>query len=351
MSVTKELFGKTRDGKEVYSYTITNKNNMSISVITFGAILKNVWVPDKKGKLEDVVLGYDKLWMYFKNGSCFGATIGPICNRTEAGVFSIDKKKYQLAVNDRKVNNLHTDLVKGFHKRVWDATEGKDSVTFTLKKKHGDMGHPGNLLVSVTYELTAKNEIKIHYHVDTDKKTVINMTNHSYFNLSGAKSDNIEHTKMTINASAFTPVRKDAIPTGEIASVLGTEMDFTKEKKISRDIAKKENIQLKYCNGYDHNYCIDGWKGNGKLLLAAVAKDDKSGRTMETYTTMPGIQFYTGNFIGENTGKEGYRNGRRKGFCLETQYYPNSAAEKAFPQPIIEAGKAYDEMCVYKFIW
>ena len=173
MSVTKELFGKTRDGKEVYCYSIENTNKMCAKVITFGAILKNLYVPDKKGKLDDVVLGYDKLWMYFKNGSCFGSTIGPIANRTALGAFSLCGKKYQLPVNDRGKNNLHTDLVNGFHKRVWDAVEGKNSVTFSLKKKDGEMGHPGNMKVSVTYTLTDKNELKITYHADTDKKTVI----------------------------------------------------------------------------------------------------------------------------------------------------------------------------------
>lgn len=349
MAVSKELFGKTRDGKEVYCYTIENKNKMVAKVMTFGAILKNLYVPDKKGKVDDVVLGYDKLWMYFKNGSCFGSTIGPIANRTKAGSFALGKNEYHMPVNDRGVNNLHTDLVNGFHKRVWDATEGKNSVTFSLTKKDGEMGHPGTLKVSVTYTLTDKNELKITYHADTNKKTVINMTNHSYFNLSGQKCNNIEHTKLTINASNYTPVLKDAIPTGEIAPVKGTPMDFTKEKSIGKDIAKKEFDQIKICGGYDHNWVIDGW--NGKLKLAAVARDTKSGRTMETYTDLPGVQFYAGNFIGSNMGKEGQPNGKRKGFCLETQYYPNCANEKNFPQPIFDSKNSYDTTTVYKFIW
>lgn len=349
MAVTKELFGKTREGKEVYCYTIENKNGMKAVVMTFGAILKNLYVPDAKGKCDDVVLGYDKLWMYFKNGGCFGSTIGPIANRTDAGAFSIDKKKYQLAVNDRKINNLHTDLVNGFHKRVWDAVEGKNSVTFSLKKKNGEMGHPANMSVAVTYELTDKNELKIKYHADTDKKTVINMTNHSYFNLSGVKSMNIEDTYLTINASNFTPVRKDAIPTGEILPVKATPMDFTKEKKIGKDITKKEYDQIKICGGYDHNYVVDGW--NGKIKKIAVARDAKSKRVMEVYTDLPGVQFYAGNFIGANMGKEGYANCRRKGFCLETQYYPDAANHANFPQPVFDATNPYDTTTVYKFAW
>lgn len=349
MSVTKELFGKTRDGQEVYSYTIENKNGMKACVMTFGAILKNLYVPDAKGKCEDVVLGYDKLWMYFKNGSCFGSTIGPIANRTDAGKFSIDKKKYQIPVNDRKINNLHTDLDNGFHKRVWNATEGKNSVTFSLTKKDGDMGHPAKMDVSVTYTLTDKNELKIVYHSDCSKKTVVNMTNHSYFNLSGQKSSNIEDTYLTINASKFTPVRDDAIPTGEIADVKGTPMDFTKEKKIGKDIRKMDYPQLKICGGYDHNYVVDGW--NGKLKKIAVARDAKSKRVMEVYTDLPGVQFYAGNFIGSNMGKEGYQNGKRKGFCLETQYYPDAVNHANFPQPVFGPANAYDTTTVYKFIW
>lgn len=351
MSVVKELFGQTRDGKDIYAYTITNKNNMSICVMTYGAILKNVFVPDKKGKIDDVVLGYDNLWMYFANGSFFGATVGPVCNRTNEGKFTIDKKTYALPINDRKKNNLHSDFYEGFHKRVWNAEAGEDYVTFSLTKKDKEMGHPGNMKVKVTYTLTDKNEIKIHYHADTDKKTVINMTNHSYFNLSGAKSDNIEKTKLLINASNYTPVRRDSIPTGEIESVLGGVFDFTKGKAIGKDIDKFENIQLKYGKGYDHNFCVDGWKNDGKLLLVAVATDDKSGRKMETYSDLPGVQFYAGNCIGENTGKQGYRNLKRKGFCLETQYYPNSAAEEKFPQPIFDKNNSYDTTTVYKFEW
>lgn len=349
MSVTKSLFGKTRDGQEVYSYSIENKNGMKAVVMTFGAILKNLYVPDAKGKCDDIVLGYDKLWMYFANGSCFGSTIGPIANRTDKGQFKLDKKKYQIPVNDRKINNLHTDLKEGFHKRVWDAKEGKNSVTFYLKKKNGEMGHPGNMDVSVTYELTDKNELKIKYHADTDKKTVINMTNHSYFNLSGVKSMNIEDTYLTINASNFTPVRKDAIPTGEIVPVKGTPMDFTKEKKIGKDIQKKDYEQIKICGGYDHNYVVDGW--NGKLKKIAVARDSKSKRVMEVYTDLPGVQFYAGNFIGSNMGKEGYANGKRKGFCLETQYYPDAVNHENFPQPVFDSSKPYDTTTVYKLIW
>lgn len=351
MSVKKELFGKTRDGQEVFCYSIENKNGVRAVVMTYGAILKNLYVPDKKGKLRDVVLGYDKLWQYFKNGSCFGSTIGPIANRTAEGKFALGKNEYQMPVNDRGINNLHTDLENGFHKRVWSAeenVEGKDSVTFSLTKKDGEMGHPGTMKVQVTYSLTSKNELKIHYHADTNKKTVINMTNHSYFNLSGQKSDSILDTKLTIFASNYTPVLPDAIPTGEIAPVMGTPMDFTKEKKIGKDIGQRGFRQIAICGGFDHNWIIDGW--DGKLRKAAVAVDTKSGITMETYTDLPGVQFYAGNFIGKCVGKEGYKNDKRKGFCLETQYYPNCANEKNFPQPIFDSKNPYDTTTIYKFL-
>lgn len=349
MSVKKELFGKTRNGKDVDCYTIENKNGMIAKVITYGAILKNLYVPNAKGKIEDVVLGYDKLWMYFSNGSCFGSTIGPVANRTKEGKFTVHGKKYQLPVNDRKVNNLHSDLKNGFHKRLWDAEPGKNSVTFSLKKKHGEMGHPGNMKVSVTYALTDKNELKITYHAESDKDTIINLTNHSYFNLAGQKSGSMEDTKLTIHASCFTPVDQLAIPTGEILPVKGTPLDFTKEKAIGKDIGKKVYKQIKIGGGYDHNWVVDDW--NGKVKLIASARDARSGRSMEVYTDLPGVQFYSGNFIGSNIGKEGFRNGKRKGFCLETQYFPNSAAEKNFVQPLFGPGKDYDSTTIYKFLW
>ncbi len=348
MAVAKTVFGKTPEGKEVELYTITNKNGMSAEVITFGAILKSLYVPDKKGKVKDVVLGYDKLWMYFKNGCFFGATVGPSANRIGGGSYVVDGKKVQLPVNDHKINNLHSDKDKGFHKRLWKAEAGKNSVTFTLSKKDKDLG-PGNATFSVTYTLTDANELKIAYHATSDKKTLINMTNHSYFNLQGPESMSMEETVLTINASKFTETDRALIPTGKFIDVDGTPMDFRKPKKIGRDIGKIEYKPLKICGGYDHNYVIDGW--NGKKKLIAVAEEKKSGRKMEVYSDLPGVQFYAGNFIAENIGKEGYKNCRRKGFCLETQYYPDTPNHEEFPQAFFGAGKDYDTTTVYKFSW
>ncbi|MBR5421357.1 MAG: galactose mutarotase [Lachnospiraceae bacterium] len=349
MAVTKEFFGTTREGEQVDCYTITNKNGMRAEVITYGAILKSLYVPDKKGKAEDVVLGYDNLWMYFKNGSCFGATIGPVANRTKGGTYTVNGKKVQLPINDKKANNLHSDLNCGFHKRVWKAEAGKNCVVLSLKKKNGDMGHPGNMDVKVTYTLTDKNELKVSYLATTDKPTIINLTNHSYFNLSGPASPSVLDHSLTIHASRFTAVDKQSIPTGELPEVKGTPMDFTKPKKVGRDIEKSDFVQIKNVRGFDHNYCIDKW--NGKKQLAAELSDPRSGRSMKVYTDLPGVQFYAGNFIANNTGKAGYPNQPRKGLCLETQYYPDAQNNPSFPQPLFTPDKPFESTTVFAFEW
>ncbi len=349
MAVTKAFFGETRDGKAVDCYTITNKNGMRADVITFGAILKNLYVPDKKGKAEDIVLGYDELWKYFQNGSFFGATVGPIANRIKGGTYKVDGKKVQLPINDNKANNLHSDFKIGFHKRIWEAEAGRNSVTFTLTKKDKEMGHPGNMKVSVTYTLTDKNELKIAYHATTDKKTVINMTNHSYFNLGGINRADVEDTVLTINASKVTAVDKQLIPTGEIMEVKGTPLDFTKPKKIGKDLHKKEFLPIKIAKGFDHNFIVDGY--NGKKKLIAEASDAKSGRKMQVYSDLPGVQFYSGNCIGKNIGKNGLENHPFKGFCLETQYFPDAINHEEFPQPVFGPEEEYNTTTIYQFSW
>ncbi len=348
MAVTKEFFGETADGKAVDCYTITNKNGMRADVITFGAILKNLYVPDKKGKVEDIVLGYDKLWKYTKNGSFFGATVGPIANRIKDGTYKVDGKKVQLPQNDHK-NNLHSDFYIGFHKRIWAAEAGKNSVTFTLKKKDKEMGHPGNMQVSVTYTLTDKNELKIEYHATTDKKTVINMTNHSYFNLGGLSRANVEDTMLTIYASRVTEVDRELIPTGNYMDVKGTPLDFTKGKKIGKDLHNTEFKPIKIAKGFDHNFVVD--KYNGKKKLIAEASDAKSGRKMQVYSDLPGVQFYSGNCIGKNMGKEGQENVPFKGFCLETQFFPDAINHPEFPQAVFGPEDEYKTTTIYQFSW
>ena len=248
MSVVKEKFGTTKCGKEVSVYTLSNGNGVQAKIINYGANLISLLVPDKDGKVEDVVLGYDKLEDYYVNGSFFGATIGPSANRIANAAFEIDGKSYQIDANDG-VNNLHSHMEEGYHKRVWDVQEGENSLTLTLEAKDGEMGFPGNKKITMTYSLSEDNALKLTYHVTTDAKTIINMTNHSYFNLAGHKSGRIEDHILKLNASHYTPVVAGAIPTGEIAPVAGTPMDFTSAKPIGQDI-NEDFEQLKLVQGY-----------------------------------------------------------------------------------------------------
>ena len=346
MSVVKEKFGTTKCGKDVYAYTLSNSKGMSAKVINYGANLVNLIVPDADGKVEDVVLGFDTLEGYYGNGSFFGATIGPSANRIAGACFEIDGKQYQIDVNDG-ANNLHSHMEEGYHKCVWNAEEGPDGVTFTLESKDGEMGFPGNKKVSVTYSLSEANELKLSYHVESDANTIVNMTNHTYFNLAGHKAGNIEDHLLKINASHYTPVVAGAIPTGEIAPVEGTPLDFTKMKPIGQDI-NADCEQLKLVQGYDHNCEIDG--ADGTLREIAEVQDPKSGRRMKVFTDLPGVQFYAGNCIGVETGKENTTYEPRKGLCLETQYYPDNIHHPNFPQSVFGPDRVYDTVTIYQFL-
>ena len=346
MSVAKEKFGTTKCGKDVYAYTLSNSKGMSAKVINYGANLVNLLVPDADGKVEDVVLGFDTLEGYYGNGSFFGATVGPSANRIAGACFEIDGRQYHIDVNDGE-NNLHSHMEEGYHKRVWDAEEGSDSVTFTLEGKDGEMGFPGNKKVSVTYSLSEANELKLSYHVESDANTIVNMTNHTYFNLAGHKAGNIEDHLLKINASHYTPVVAGAIPTGEIAPVEGTPLDFTKMKPVGQDI-NADCEQLKLVQGYDHNFVLDG--ADGTLREIAEVQDPKSGRKMKVFTDLPGVQFYAGNCIGVETGKENTTYEPRKGLCLETQYYPDNIHHLNFPQSVFGPGKVYDTVTIYQFV-
>lgn len=346
MGVVKEKFGTTKCGKEVYSYTLSNENGMKAKVINFGANLTSLIVPDKNGHPEDVVLGFDKLEDYYGNGSFFGATIGPSANRIAGASFEINGKTYHIDVNDG-ANNLHSHMEEGYHKRVWEAEEGENSVTFTLEGRDGEMGFPGNKKISVTYGLSNDDALSLSYHVSSDADTIVNMTNHTYFNLAGHKSGKIEDHLLQINAAHYTPVVPGAIPTGEIAPVAGTPMDFTKAKPIGQDI-NADFEQLKLTQGFDHNYVIDG--ADGTLKEIAEAKDPKSGRRMKVFTTLPGVQFYAGNCIGEVRGKEGTLYAPRMGFCLETQYYPDTIHHANFPSAVFGPGRDYASVTVYQFV-
>ena len=346
MGVVKEKFGTAKNGKEVYAFTISNANGMQAKIINFGAILVSLLVPDKDGKPEDVVLGYDSLEEYYGNGSFFGATIGPSANRIGGASFEMNGKACQIDVNDGP-NNLHSHMENGYHKQVWDAVEGDNSVTLTLEGKDGEMGFPGNKKITMVYSLSEDNALKLSYHVSADADTIVNLTNHTYFNLAGHKAGKIEDHLLQLHAGNYTPVVPGAIPTGEIQPVAGTPMDFTKMKPIGQDI-NADFEQLKLTLGYDHNFVIDG--ADGSLKEIAVAEDPKSGRKMKVFTTLPGVQFYAGNCIGEDTGKDNTPYGPRKGFCLETQYYPDNIHHPNFPQSVFGPGRDYESVTVYQFL-
>lgn len=341
----RELFGKTTDGKEVYKYWIENSKGMKAGVINYGAILVNLFAPDKNGNMDDVVLGYDTLEEYVENGNFFGATVGPNANRIGGAGFDLDGVHYQLEVNDG-ANNLHSHLTEGYHTRVWEAKEEQGSVTFFLEDADGNMGFPGNKKVWVTYTLTEDNELKIHYRAQSDKNTIINMTNHSYFNLEGHDKGTIYDHILKLEASHYTPIVMGAIPTGEIAAVEGTPFDFTKGKRVGEEI-DADNEQLKMTNGYDHNWVIDG--ADGSLRKFADLTEPVTGRHMEAFTDLPGVQIYAGNGMSKQKAKGNSSYDFRGGICLETQYYPDTANKPEFPSAVFGPDREYDSTTIYKF--
>lgn len=344
MALKKRSFGI--EGQEATLYTLENSKGMKAEVTDYGAILVNLLVPDANGKLEDVVLGYDDISGYMKNPSFFGATIGPSANRIGGAKFTIDGVEYHIDVNDGE-NNLHSHMENGYHKQLWKAEEGDNSITFTICDEDGNMGFPGNKELSLTYTLDEENGLTLHYHGKSDKNTVLNPTNHTYFNLDGHKSGIIEEHTLMLNATHYTPVVAGAIPTGEIAAVKDTPMDFTEAKKVGRDI-NAGTEQLVLTGGFDHNWVIDDW--NGELKHIATTIGPVSGRKMETYTTLPGVQFYAGNFITPEPGKDGAAYVQRSGLCLETQYFPNSINTPNFPSCVFGGEKEYDSVTVYRFV-
>lgn len=346
MGIIKEKFGTMKTGEEIYLYTLKNKNGIEAKITNFGAILVNLLVPDKEGKLADVVLGFDRAEDYFSNPSFFGATIGPNANRIGGAAFTLNGREYHLPVNDEP-NNLHSDIDDGYHKGLWAAEEEGGSLRLTIEGKDGDMGFPGNKKITLTYTLTDDNELKLKYHAAADKETLLNLTNHTYFNLAGHNSGSIEGQFLRLQAANFTPVLPGAIPTGEIAPVAGTPLDFAEMKEIGKEIGA-DYEQLKLVQGYDHNFVIDG--ADGKLREAAEAEDKKSGRRMKVFTTLPGVQFYAGNCIDEQSGKGGVHYAPRAGFCLETQYFPDNIHHSNFPQAVFGPGKDYESETIYQFV-
>lgn len=346
MAVEKSFFGKSPEGQEIVLYTLSNSKGMKASVTNLGAILVKLIAPDAEGKLDDVVLGFDNTDKYYNNPSFFGAVIGPNANRIDRAEFTLDGVDYKLDVNDGP-NNLHSHIDQGYHKRIWGAENDDMSVTFSLTD-NATMGFPGKKQISVTYTLDEDNGLTLHYHASSDVRTIINPTNHTYFNLNGAGNGDIEDHELWLGASKYTPVVAGAIPTGEIVSVSDTPMDFTTMKQIGLEI-DADFEQLKLTGGYDHNWVIDGY--DGTLRHIATVKSPKNGRTMEAYTTLPGVQFYAGNFITPESGKGGAAYEKRYGLCLETQYYPDAIHHENFPSCVFGGeGNDYDSVTVYKFI-
>lgn len=345
MAITTTSFGKTPDGTEVSLYSIKNDKGFIAEVTDLGAILVNLFVPDKAGNIADVVLGYDSMEGYLANGCFFGSTIGPSANRIDNARFTIDGETYQLAVNDG-TNNLHSDDDKGYHKRIWNAVLKDNSVVFTLTDPDGSMGFPGNKKVQVTYTVTDENELKISYEVTSDKKTLINMTNHTYFNLAGHQSGSIETHKLYINASKYTPIFERLIPTGELVDVAGTPFDFRTMKTVGDEI-DVDNVQLGYGQGYDHNFAIDGF--DGSIQKVASVEEPTTGRKMDVYTDQPGLQFYAGNCITPQTGKKGASYGKRSGLCLETQCFPDAINQPQFQDVVYGPERPYKTTTVYRF--
>ncbi len=344
--INEESFKGVHNGKPTGLYTLKNKNGLIAQITNYGAIIVSLYVPDRKGNLADIVQGYDSIDEYIKgNGPYMGAVCGRCANRIAKGKFSLLGKNYSLAVNNGP-NHLHGGIT-GFSKVVWDVVStSPSSVQLTYLSKDGEENYPGNLKVTVIYTLTDKNELRLDYQATTDKTTVVNLTGHSYFNLAGEGSGSIYNQELIINGDYFTPIDETSVPTGEIFSVKGTPMDFTKPRKIGSGIDQNDE-QLRFGAGYDHNWVLN--HRTGSLDLAAAAHDPESGRLMEVYTTQPGVQLYTANWIDGEKGKGGKKYGRRWAFCLETQHFADAVNKPHFPSTILNQGEEYRHSCIYKF--
>lgn len=339
--VTKTSWGEF-DGKKVYLFTLVNHKGDTVTITNYGGTVTSFVVPDKNGNRSSVIVGFDSLQPYLQKPPYFGATIGRFANRIGNAKFALDNKTYQLNANDGK-NTLHGGL-KGFDKVVWDASVPADSIpslVLNYESKDGEEGFPGNLKVQVTYTLSDDDALKIEYDAQTDKPTPINLTNHSYFNLSGNFQHSILDETLWIDADKYTPVDSTLIPTGEIKSVKGTPFDFTTAKKVGRDIDSVKG-------GYDHNFVLNR-KDSTSLEKVAEVSDSISGRTLEVYTTQPGIQFYTGNFLdGTFRNRDGNLLTKHSALTLETQHYPDSPNKPGFPTTILKPGEKFHEVTTYK---
>jgi aldose 1-epimerase len=348
--IEKKSFGKLENGQEATLYTLTNKNGAKATITDFGASVVNLLMPDKSGKLEDIVLGYDNVNDYAKGTSNFGAIVGRYGNRIGKGKFTLDGKEYQLALNNGE-NHLHGGII-GYNKVMWSAEpverEAGQALKLTYLSKDGEEGYPGNVKLEVVYTLTNNNELSIEYTATTDKPTIFNPTNHSYFNLSGNTENTILDHELMINADYYTPIDKGFITTGKLDKVENTPMDFRKPTKIGAGINKTDFEQIKFGLGYDHNWVLNNW--DKKVKLAVTVYEAKSGRFMEVLTDQPGVQFYAGNFLdGTGAGKNGKPYQYRTGLCLETQHFPDSPNKPNFPTVRLNPGETYKYTTIYKF--
>jgi aldose 1-epimerase len=345
--IAREPFGTMPDGQAVERFRLTNAGGMTVEAIGYGGIITSIRVPDRDGRMDDVVLGFDTLEGCLGEHPFFGAIIGRYGNRIGAGTFTLDGQTYTLAKNNGP-NHLHGGE-QGFDKVLWQAepVAGQNAIAFTRTSPDGEEGYPGNLAVRVTYTLTDRNELIVEYHATTDRATPINLTQHSYFNLAGHASGDILRHELMLNADRYTPVSDTLIPTGELATVEGTPFDFRKPTAIGARI-NEAHPQIKNGLGYDHNWVLNGTPG--ELRLAARVVEPATGRTLEVATTEPGIQFYSGNFLdGSITGKGGAVYRHRTGFCLETQHFPDSPNQPAFPSTILRPGEEYRTRTVFTF--
>ena len=349
MKISKKSFGKTRRGEDATLYTISNGNGMTVAFTDYGANIVSIIVPDSKGNMADVALGYDNVEGYEDNAPFFGSFIGRNGNRIAGAKFELDGKVYELDKNDGN-NNLHGGFV-GYNNLMYETEiyeeEDITSIEFSRLSPDMEQGFPGNLDISVTYSLTEENELVIEYYAVSDKDTIVNFTNHSYFNLAGHDSGSIIDHKVWIKANQFTPTTDDLIPTGEIRDVTGTPMDFRTLKSIEQDI-EADYEPLRQAGGYDHNYVLD--IDGTEVEKVAELVSDKTGRIMEVYTDLPGIQLYSGNFMTPvKNSKGGAIYDKRYGVCFETQCFPNSCNIPSFPSSLLKAGKEYDTVTIYKF--
>ncbi len=348
LSIDKSSFGRTADGQEVDLFTLTNSQGVKVKVATYGGIVTSVQTPDRTGKLGEIALGFDSLEDYLKGHPYFGAICGRVANRIAKGKFTIDGVEYQVATNNGD-NHLHGGI-KGFDKVVWKAkasqAPGEVRLELSYLSPAGEEGYPGALQTTVTYSLNDKNEFTIAYAATTDKTTTLNLTNHAYWNLAdGGASDVLGH-RLTLFADQYLPVDAGAIPTGEIASVKGTPMDFTQETTIGERI---EAVPGAAPGGYDHCYVVRRRAGGAPLTLAALVVEPTSGRVMEVYTTEPGVQLYTGNFLDGSLSSRGATFEKRHGFCLETQHFPDGVNQPKFPTTLLGPGETFRSTTVHKF--